>query len=428
MFYPLGRADAEVSNRVFVDLRAIHYRDLTTVNFFRQISARSPQNRCGTKHNPKALFASGQPRSGPMAGPGPAAVGPIDPPTLLRDSAASPFTPGPSRPSPWRHQMARIIGNIKPEDDFTHALGEEPNFNESMYFNFFDPKKSLGGFVRLGNRANEGRAEMTVCLFLADGRVLFSFNRAQIDHNDAFDAGGMRFEVLEPSEKLRTTYQGKVIELKNARELSDPARAFQDSPRRTISLDLEHTACGPMYGSSKSGAEEKRKASEQFGKAHYEQHMSIQGQLTIEGEVFEINGLGLRDHSWGPRHWQAIYGYEWLTINFSPDFGAMVSVIRRDPESEKKGGVIIRGDEFILIKDVSIETEFEANGLYHKSLNVMIETHEGEKLQVRGDVENFIPLRNRRAGLQTHIGEGMTRWQCGDQVGYGLSEYLRQVD
>jgi hypothetical protein len=238
----------------------------------------------------------------------------------------------------------------------------------------------------------------------------------------------MRFEVLEPSEKLRTTYQGKVIELKNARELSDPARAFQDSPRRTISLDLEHTACGPMYGSSKSGAEEKRKASEQFGKAHYEQHMSIQGQLTIEGEIFEINGLGLRDHSWGPRHWQAIYGYEWLTINFSPDFGAMVSVIRRDPESEKKGGVIIRGDEFILVKDVTIETEFEANGLYHKALNVMIETHEGEKLQIRGDVENFIPLRNRRAGLQTHIGEGMTRWQCGDQVGYGLSEYLRQVD
>jgi hypothetical protein len=324
--------------------------------------------------------------------------------------------------------MARIIGNIKPEDDFTHALGDEPNFNESMYFNFFDPKKSLGGFVRLGNRANEGRAEMTICLFLADGRVLFSFNRAPIDHNDAFDAGGMRFEVLEPSEKLRTTYEGKVIELENARELSDPARAFRESPRRTISLDLEHTACGPMYGSAKSGAEEKREASEQFGKAHYEQHMSIQGQLTIEGEVFEINGLGLRDHSWGPRHWQAIYGYEWLTINFSPDFGAMVSVIRRDPESEKKAGVIIRGDEFILIKDVTIETEFEANGLYHKALDVMIETHEGEKLHIRGDVENFIPLRNRRAGLQTHIGEGMTRWQCGDQVGYGLSEYLRQVD
>ena len=27
----------------------------------------------------------------------------------------------------------------------------------------------------------------------------------------------------------------------------------------------------------------------------------------------------------------------------------------------------------------------------------------------------------------THIGEGMTRWRLGDRVGYGLSEFLRQV-
>jgi hypothetical protein len=30
--------------------------------------------------------------------------------------------------------------------------------------------------------------------------------------------------------------------------------------------------------------------------------------------------------------------------------------------------------------------------------------------------------------MMTHIGEGMTEWRCGDQVGYGLSEFLRQVE
>ena len=58
--------------------------------------------------------------------------------------------------------MATIIGNLKPEDDYTHELGPESNFNESVYFNFFDPSQNRGGFVRIGNRANEGRAEMTV--------------------------------------------------------------------------------------------------------------------------------------------------------------------------------------------------------------------------------------------------------------------------
>ena len=37
--------------------------------------------------------------------------------------------------------MVRIVGNVKPEDDYTHPLGTEKNFNESVYFNFFDRRK-----------------------------------------------------------------------------------------------------------------------------------------------------------------------------------------------------------------------------------------------------------------------------------------------
>ena len=323
--------------------------------------------------------------------------------------------------------MATILGNLKAEDDFTHALGPEPNFNESMYFNFFDPSQSIGGFVRLGNRANEGQAEMTVCIYLQDGRVLFAFKRAEISHNDAFDAGGLSFEVIEPSEKLRTVYQGGVIELDNPKALSDPGRAFKESPRRRISLDLVHQAVGPMYGSAKDKSEEKRSAEKQFAKAHYEQHMHVTGTIDLGDEQVEIEGYGLRDHSWGPRYWQAIERYEWLTMNFGPDFGAMVSVIEIAGEEPRQGGVIIRGDELIPITNVSIDAEYEDNGLYHRSLVAKIETKTGETLEINGEVKGFIPLRNRREGMTTHIGEGMTEWTVGDQKGYGLSEFLRQV-
>ena len=65
--------------------------------------------------------------------------------------------------------MAKIVGNLTPEDDYTHPLGEEENFNESVYFNFFDRAQNRGGFVRIGNRANEGYAEMTVIVWNPDG-------------------------------------------------------------------------------------------------------------------------------------------------------------------------------------------------------------------------------------------------------------------
>lgn len=324
--------------------------------------------------------------------------------------------------------MAKIIGNIVPEDDFTHPLGSEPNWNESMYFNFFDPEQSIGGFVRLGNRANEGRAEMTVCVFLANGRVLFDFKRAPIENNDAFDAGGLRFEVVEPTDHLRTLYSGKASMLEDARSMADPSSAFRDSPRCTLEIDLDHRAAGPMYGGSRNNDEVDRDAEKQFAKAHYEQHMAVTGTLEIDGEETRISGYGLRDHSWGPRHWQAIHGYEWLTMNFGPDFGAMISVIRREESGdERRGGVLVRDGELEIVRDIEIDTDYEDNGLYHRALRIALTTDKGEKLEIEGEVKGFIPLRNRREGMTTHIGEGMTEWRCGDQVGYGLSELLRQV-
>jgi len=323
--------------------------------------------------------------------------------------------------------MAKIIGNLEPADDYTHPLGPEENFNESMYFNFFDRDRGIGGFIRLGNRANEGQAEMTVTLYLPDGRVLFIFKRAPIDHNDAFDAGGVRFEVQEPTQRLRTTFAGSMVELREPREMADPKAAFRSNPMRKVSLDLIHDAVGPMYGSAGSRKEAARSEEKQFGRAHYEQHMHVVGEIAFGDERFQIDGYGLRDHSWGPRYWQAIERYEWLTMNFGPDFGAMVSVIRRDADHVRQGGVIVRDGQLELITKAEIEADYEENGLFHRRVRARVETRGGESLEIEGVVRSFIPLRNRRAGLTTHIGEGMTEWRCGDRVGFGLSEFLRQV-
>ena len=39
--------------------------------------------------------------------------------------------------------MVSVYGDIETQDDYTHPLGPETNFNESMYFNFFDNAKGL---------------------------------------------------------------------------------------------------------------------------------------------------------------------------------------------------------------------------------------------------------------------------------------------
>jgi hypothetical protein len=318
--------------------------------------------------------------------------------------------------------MVTIIGNVKPEDDYTHPLGPEENFNESVYFNFFDPAKQMGGFLRIGNRANEGHAEMTVIVYQPDGSALFNYKRPQISNNDAWDAGGIKFEVLEPGERIRTTYDGSVVYLADPREMREPGDAFKNNPHKKVKLDLIHEGVGPIYGHV---AEPGGPGSNDFARAHYEQHMKVRGTLQIEdGEPIEITGHGLRDHSWGPRYWQSTPSYRWITGNFGDDLGMVISVV-----GDHVGGVFHKGQELFQIKSVDIDTKYEGDTNYHESLTARVTLSNGDTHTVEGRVKGFIPLRNRRAGMFTHIGEGMTEYILdGDRTGYGLSEYLDQSE
>ncbi len=324
--------------------------------------------------------------------------------------------------------MAAVYGNIQSKDDYTHAPGPEGNFNESMYFNFFDQDSGTGGFLRCGNRANEGYAEVTLCLFLPTGEVLFNYHRPKISSNDAMDAGGMRFEVLEPLVKHRTTYEGSAVFLKDPTQMADPRLAFRENPRKQVSLDLIQEAVGPVYGSAgRPEAEPAADEEREFARAHYEQHMRSQGTLTIDGETTEIEGTWLRDHSWGPRSWQAIHSYRWLTCTFGDDFRIMVSEISPQEGVRHQNGVVIRGETFERIRSVDIETEFVQDTPYHKRISANLGLESGERLVLEGTVKGFIPLRNQRAGKLTHIGEGMTEYRCGDRTALGISEYLDQI-
>src|SRR5689334_15580489 len=73
------------------------------------------------------------------------------------------------------------VGDLDPQDDYMHPVSADPSHNESMFFNFFDARQRIGGFVRIGNRINEKHAEMTLCLFLPNGEVLLQWAKPAID-------------------------------------------------------------------------------------------------------------------------------------------------------------------------------------------------------------------------------------------------------
>jgi hypothetical protein len=302
-----------------------------------------------------------------------------------------------------------------------HDPGDEKAFNESMYFNFFDPGRGLGGFFRLGNRANEGYAEMTVCVYLPDGRVGFMFGRPEIADNDAFDAGGLRFTVVEPFEELTVAYDGGLALLTDPLAMKDPKAAFRAAEVAQCSVALDYRGLSPMLdGGGLDG----------FAQGHHEQHVGARGEIAIEdqpGYPVAVDGFGLRDHSWGPRSWQAPRWYRWLTCNAGAEHGFMVSVIATADGGVRCGGVLFEDGGYTPIVDAQLATETTGEERYHDRIRCLARTAERE-VEITGEVRSLIPLRHRREGKLTRIGEGLTEYRWEGHTGYGLSEYLDQIE
>lgn len=324
---------------------------------------------------------------------------------------------------------------LTPEDDYLHPLEEASNFNESRYYNFHDDGCGLGGWVRMGNRPNEGYAEMTTCFYLPTGAVAFMYGRPRIEGHTAHDAGGLRFEVVEPYQEHRISYDGKVLVLENPRDMEDPKEAFTQNPKVPAQMDLQVKAVAKPWGGEPE-AEDGESLPEQdpeksFARGHTEQHMASTGTVTIGDETFELHeALGLRDHSWGPRYWQALWWYRWLTINLGPDLGLAATVI-----GDEGGGRTAHGflydrarygdDQWVPVRDVDLSSDYDDAG-YHRNVHAKVRTDDHE-YQIDGEVWSNIPLRNRREGMVTRITEGMTTWRCGNLTGGGLAEYLDQI-
>lgn len=326
------------------------------------------------------------------------------------------------------------------QDEYPHPIEAAHNFNESMYINLFDHQQRIGGWFRVGNRPNEGHAEVSFCVYLPDGRVAFAFSRPASTTNNTFSAGGLTFAVDEPFRTLDLTFAGEILILDNPQAMEEPRQAFAEAPRLQARAELRFTAITPVYGGEVVDAEGnplQEKPDEAFARAHYEQHMQGVGTISIGSEQFELNGLGLRDHSWGPRYWQNLYWYRWFPMAFSTDFGINISIIQMRNGTRPIWGMVYdtrQGEAPVYhhVCDARLTSEWDAR---HQATaqSIWLKTEAGREYEITGRALSMIPLRNRRQNDRgewqlTRITEAMSLFHCDGEQGFGMAEYLDQIE
>ncbi len=319
---------------------------------------------------------------------------------------------------------------LDPEDELPHAPDGSPIFNESVYVNGFDARLGLGGWMRLGNRVGEGHAELSVCFYLPDGRIACQFQRPPIADNARFSAGGLDIAVREPFRHLEIGYTGEVMLVGDPEALNDPASLFKTAPRAHAEIHWEVRAASPMHGGRPLRDDQQTMYGRDFSLNHFNQHVSTKGRVAIGEQSWAFDGHGWRDHSWGPRTWQAIHSYRLFLANFGDGHGFMLLRITGADGRARRVGVLMVEGRYEEVVDLDVTTRWD-RPQSPRTASIAVRTAERTAL-IEAEMLSVAPLRNRRkageAMLVSRIWEAATRFSWDGREGLGMSEYIERLD
>jgi hypothetical protein len=313
--------------------------------------------------------------------------------------------------------------------DLAHPVEGDSAWSESYYFNAYDPVTDTGLFTRMAVRPNEGTLDVGLTAWLP-GDELASL-RGVREQREMVDTGlevaGVAYERVEPMRTWRLTADGEA----RVTDLGGSER------RRTrLALDLTFSSLAPAIGTDGQGraAPDYRRpedgavieaARRAVGKGHLEQPGRWSGWLEADGVRHELaEARGNRDKSWGPRRWGGPRMWRWFSINLGDDvhFGG---IRIGTPAGDLHRGWVWREGRATSIDRWDVRTELADDGLTHRVSHITATDKAGLAHQLRGDLLRVAGMPARRG---TVLNEGLARWTCGDLEGYGISEYLHQLD
>jgi hypothetical protein len=312
-------------------------------------------------------------------------------------------------------------------DEGMHDVGTASNWNESRYVDFWDSRQRLGGWFRIGNRVNEGHAEMSACLDLPDGRTAFSFERPRITGN-TLRVGGQSWDIVEPWRANRVRYSGDLLLLDDAWALTDPKTAFQTAPRAHAEVDLtcRSTGLATVMGSDQDHID--RIFLPGQADLHYQHLARSSGTVRVGDQSWTFNDAGGgKDHSWGVRNWHAKIYLRWLIGSVDDDNG-FVLVRAVGPTKKTRSGFVLDGGSFHLVDDFEMSNEYAGTPHYELRRVRLVIRSGARQWTATGEPQAWLPLRHRQKNARgedalLRIVKSPTNWTFDNRPAEGMCEY-----
>jgi hypothetical protein len=87
-----------------------------------------------------------------------------------------------------------------------------------------------------------------------------------------------------------------------------------------------------------------------------------------------------------------------------------------------------RDGEATSIREWDVRTELAGDGLTHRVSHVRATDKRDRAHELRADLLRVAGLPQRHGDRNTIVNEGLARWTYEGRTGYGIAEYLHQLD
>lgn len=278
------------------------------------------------------------------------------------------------------------IAIIDAAQDCTHESENDPNFQESALFVWHDLNAGVGGFWRLGQEPVRG--ELNSCFGI-------------------FTSGGTRFRSNVTGAPMTATDRGPT-------HMGWGPQLRVDLDTLTLNVDFPECQASLRFQDFFPRYDWFALLKRPAAPSH---HFEVAGQMTGRVQIGEsrvnIDALGYRDRSWGPRRWDGMRGTRWWPSVFGSDLCVFLTASVHEPANHGSYGYMIRDGIPQTLTDVNIGVMLDSDAISPRSGLGRFTLPNGESCELQHQRTDGVMLHVR--GYTAIESIGTVRW--GERIG-----------
>jgi hypothetical protein len=224
-----------------------------------------------------------------------------------------------------------------PQTELPHTPIATPGWTEHYFFFGYDAEAAIGMNVHIGRLPVDPSIwRAVVQMYLPGGEELLvvKSHGRDGDHRGP-GAGPIKLNCVEPLRQWTVDFDGAAFSTTRSvltREV------LKDGPAEPVRFHMFFDAAGPLFGRTEDLGE--GRSSSTF---HSEQICHMSGYFQYRGKYIALKGMGVRDHSSGPRDYGPVIGDIWFHSLYPSGKVIQTQVVRFD-QMEYKTAYVFRGD------------------------------------------------------------------------------------